>query len=89
MDRLEVNRIRVRIYGFDDWDSALPDERGRLLFDTPCGVVSFAQAIHDGFCAWIDEVRIAGKNVNDESAKALQERVDMLREHLRQVRPYA
>jgi hypothetical protein len=85
IDRLEVNRIRIRIFGFDDWDSNLPDDSGRLLFDATCGVVSFAQAIHDGFCAWVDEMRIAGREIRVE---ALQERIDALRGHLSRVRSH-
>jgi hypothetical protein len=86
--RLEVNRIRVRIHEFDDWDVTLPEESGRLIFNATCGVVSFAQAIHDGFKTWLDEARAASTNADNENMRTVQEHVNTLRDHLRQLHRY-
>jgi hypothetical protein len=56
VSRLEVNRLRIRIFEFDDWGTGRPDGDGKLLFDAPCGVMSFGRAIYDGCGEWLAEL---------------------------------
>jgi hypothetical protein len=55
--RLNVNRVRVRVIAFDNWGSGLSDEEGKLLFDSPCGLISFAKAVHEGSSEWLAELK--------------------------------
>ncbi len=67
INRLTVNRIRVRVIEFDDWASIEPDKAGKLLFEASCGIFSFAAAIYDGSGKWLTELQNEGRNREAES----------------------
>jgi hypothetical protein len=56
ISKLAVNRVRIRVFEFDDWGIGSPDETGKLLFDEACGVVALANAMIAGTAQWMEEV---------------------------------
>lgn len=61
--RLTSNRVGIRVieYDYDWWANPCPGDPGNLLFDQPCGVMSFAKAIHSGTMEWLTVLERVGR----------------------------
>jgi len=75
--RLSSNRIRIRIveYDYDWWASPRLQDSGKSLFDQPCGVMSFAKALHSGTADWLAVLELVERNEEADQLRKSRDRL--------------